>query len=89
MLVTSVDSDKAVQIHKLIWVYMLHLPKYFDTQAWANSVGSDQTLQTAASNQGLVCLPLIEQFLDIWTGETVVQILCEVWLEVKASKYLR
>ena len=37
-------------------------PKYWDKQAWANSVDPDQTPQKAAFNQGLHCLPLIQQF---------------------------
>ena len=42
--------------------------KYLDWQAWANSVDPDQMLQTAASDLGLYCLPIIEQFLDTSTG---------------------
>ena len=33
-------------------------PKYGDWQAWATCVGAHQTMQNAASDQGLVCLPL-------------------------------
>ena len=36
--------------------------KYSDRQVWANSVDPDQMLQNAASDQGLHCLPLIQQF---------------------------
>ena len=39
---------------------------YLDRQAWANSVDPDETLQNAASYQGLYCLPLIQQFLSIY-----------------------
>ena len=38
--------------------------KYLDRQAGTNSVDPDQMLQNAASDQGLHCLPLIQQFLD-------------------------
>ena len=37
-------------------------PKYWDGQAWANSVDPDQMLQNAASDQGLHCLPLIQRY---------------------------
>ena len=37
-------------------------PKYWDRQTWANSVDPDQTLQTAASDQGLHNLLLIQQY---------------------------
>ena len=37
-------------------------PKYWDWQAWANSVDPDQMPQNAASGQGLHCLQLIQQF---------------------------
>ena len=36
--------------------------KYSDRQAWANSVDPDQTPQNAASDQGLHCLKIIQQF---------------------------
>ena len=39
-------------------------PNYSDRQAWANSVDPDQMLQNAASDQGLHCKPVIQQFLD-------------------------
>ena len=43
---------------------------YFDRQAWANSVDPDQMPQNVASDQGLYCLPFIEQFLDRpWDSE--------------------
>ena len=37
--------------------------KYWDKQAWANSVDPDQTPQNKASDLGLHCLPLIQQCL--------------------------
>ena len=37
-------------------------PKYWARHAWANSVDPDQTPQSAASDQGLHCLPIIQQF---------------------------
>ena len=39
-------------------------PVYSDKKVWANSVVPDQTPQIVASDQGLHCLPLIQQFLD-------------------------
>ena len=38
--------------------------KFSDKQAYANSVDPDQTPQNAASDQGLHCLPPIQQFLE-------------------------
>ena len=35
---------------------------YSDRQTWTNSVDPDQTPQNAASDQGLHCLPLTQQF---------------------------
>ena len=37
---------------------------YSDKEASANSVDPDQTLKNATSDQGLHCLPLIQQRLD-------------------------
>ena len=61
-------------------------PKYWDRQAWTNSVDPDQTPQNAASDQGLHCLPLVQQQNSLNTsvgshwlvGQTFFQIL-EVW----------
>ena len=39
--------------------------KYWDRQAWANSEDPDQNPQNAASDHGLHCLPLFQQFLHI------------------------
>ena len=39
-------------------------PKYWDRQVCANSDDPYQKLQNAASDQGLHCLPLIQQFID-------------------------
>ena len=45
----------------IAWLFdYLNNPKYWDRQAWANSVDPDQMLQNAASDQGLQCLPLIK-----------------------------
>ena len=55
-------------------------PKYWDRQAWANSVDPDQMLQNAASDQGLHCLPL--NLLDASKDSKInglVQILKQVW----------
>ena len=38
---------------------------YLDRQACTNSVDPDEMLQKLASHQGLYCLSLIQQFLDI------------------------
>ena len=38
---------------------------YLDRQAWGNCVDPDEMPQNAASHQGLYCLPLLQQFLDI------------------------
>ena len=40
-------------------------PKYWDRQAWADSVDPDQMLKNKASSQDLYCLQFIQQFLDI------------------------
>ena len=45
--------------------------KYLDKQACTNSVDPDEMLQHTASHQGLLCLPLIQQFLDTTTGSTL------------------
>ena len=37
-------------------------PKYWDRQASANSVDPDHMPQNVASDQGLHCLPLIQQY---------------------------
>ena len=39
-----------------------YFPKFSDRQAWPNSLDPDQMLQNAASDQGLHCLLLIQQF---------------------------
>ena len=36
--------------------------KYWDRQAFANSVDPDEMLQNAASHLGLYCLPYIQQY---------------------------
>ena len=50
------------------WLYRNN-PMYWDRQALANIVDSDQMLQNVASDQGLRCLPLIQQFkgISIWS----------------------
>ena len=42
--------------------------KYWDKQAWANSVDPDQMPQIVVSDQDWHCLPLIQHFLDKLTG---------------------
>ena len=39
-------------------------PKYWDRQSLRNSVAQDQMLHSAASDLGLHCLPLIQQYFD-------------------------
>ena len=49
-------------------------PKYWDRQDSGNSVDQDQTPQKAASDLGLHCLPIMQQFSDTSTGsETGLQ----------------
>ena len=43
-------------------------PNYWDRQAWANSIVPDQMLQNAASDQGLHCLPLLQQYFKQING---------------------
>ena len=50
---------------------------YSDRQAWANSIDPDQTPQNAASDQGLHCLPLTQQF---YKHSQVIKRTC--WREV-------
>ena len=49
------------------WTVELQLNE-MDIQALANSVEPDQMPQNMMSNQGLHCLPLIQQFLNPSTG---------------------
>ena len=56
-----------------IYVIVLYLPLVFGQVAWASSVDLDQMPQTAASDKGLHCLPLIQQFL---TDQQVVKFNC-------------
>ena len=42
---------------------------YLNRQAWANSVDPDQTLQNAASDQGLHCHPVLHTF----TGSELIE----------------
>ena len=39
-------------------------PMYWDREACTNSADPDQALQNTASDLGLYCLPLSQQFLD-------------------------
>ena len=67
-----------------VWVnkkklFTLEILQYWNRQAWANSIDPDQMLQNMLSDQGLHCLPLIQQFLDIFTASKLnVQILGQV-----------
>ena len=44
------------------WRLYRNKPKYWDRQAYANSVDPDQTPLNAASDQGLHCLLLVQQY---------------------------
>ena len=46
-------------------------PKYWGIQAWANSVDPDQMPQNVASDLGLHCLPIIQQFWGMSTGSNI------------------
>ena len=62
--------------------YMYHNNfKYWDRYTFASSVDPDQTLQNAASDQGLHCLPFKQQyFRDINRQlNELFQILGQVW----------
>ena len=45
----------------LIYIYRNN-PKYWNLQAFANSVDPDQMPQNAASDLGLHCLPYVQQY---------------------------
>ena len=50
---------------RCICTYKYHnKPKYWNRQAQANSVDPDQMLHNAASDQGLHCLLLIQQYFN-------------------------
>ena len=57
--------------------------KYLDKQVWANSVNPDQMPQNVASDQGLHCLPLVQQILDTSKGDSQmdIQISGQIWWE--------
>ena len=46
-------------------------PEYWDGQTSANSVDSEQMLQNAASDQGLHCVQLVQQFLDMSSSSKI------------------
>ena len=52
-------SKLLLLVFSLILIYRNN-PKYWDRQAFANSVDPDQMPQNAASDQGLVCLSYIQ-----------------------------
>ena len=54
------EEDAKNQLYPLR--YYGNNPVYADREVWANSVGPDQMLQTAASELGLHCLPLIQHY---------------------------
>ena len=61
--------------------WKIYTTLYLDIQTLADSVGPDHMPQNAASEQGLHCLPLIQQFLGIPTYCKIglVQIRKQVW----------
>ena len=65
MISEEVRFDKITVLTLCIWT---------DRQTLANSVDPDQMLQNAASDQGLLCLPLIQQFYTL-TGSTIMYLL--------------
>ena len=58
------DNGRVIINVSVQWsaVQPLSEPKYWGRQAWTNSVDPDQTPRNAASDQGLHCLSLIQQF---------------------------
>ena len=66
----------------LIWSNYHTYSTYSDRQAWANIVDPDQMPQNAASDQGLHCLPLSQQF---YTHSKVVKWTC--WRGVEGKAY--
>ena len=67
----------AIRLYTTIWVISFasskiipYLPilKYSDRQPRTNIVNQDQTPQKAASDQGLQCLLLVQQFLKVSTS---------------------
>ena len=61
MFVAQVICElKVLQIH---CIYRNN-PKYWDRQAFANSIDPDQTLQNVPSDQGLQYLPYKQQYLQ-------------------------
>ena len=60
---------KKIQLWKTKSVLYCNNPKYLDRYAFANSADQTQTLQNAASDQDLYCLPYKQQyFRHISTG---------------------
>ena len=51
-----------------LYMYTIFTLSILDILAWTNSVDPRQMLQNAASDQGLHCLQLVLQYLDISTG---------------------
>ena len=60
MLKDKNSLDGAHIICLIPWLFYHNVPKFSDTQIWANSVGPDQT----APHHGLHCLAFCLQFLD-------------------------
>ena len=63
-------------------ITVFNYSKYLERHAWANSTDPDQMPQNMASEQGLPCLPLTQQF---YTYSQVVNWTC--WREVHKEKY--
>ena len=60
LILTRLISEGAGQ--GSIWSNYRTYSMYLNRQVWAINVDPDQTSQNAASDQGLHCLPLIQQF---------------------------
>ena len=59
-----------------LWGPLPYEPNYWDINARTNSVDPDQTPHNAASDQGLHCFPLTQQFLGTWMeGKRLIKIL--------------
>ena len=81
----SVFDTAVAEYYCLMFFYLLFYyrnnPKYWDRQAFANSVDPDKTMQSAASEQGLHCLPYIQQYFKHINRKKngLFQILGQVW----------
>ena len=68
--VETIESQTLYNIKASIPLHRIY-PRCSDRQSGANRVDSDQMPQNAASDQGLHCLAIIQQFLGIQTDSTM------------------